>query len=95
MKSLSEICELVKKEYVEGKDIDQPYSGMCTVVLRLRAEGKLSLEDKERFTLEYQKFIKNRRVFYDYFGNKTHNKSQFAWNPKNRPARNKWLDQRI
>lgn len=100
-KTLSEICQLVKTEYVEGTSINvlnnkvEPHSGMCVALGQLVEEGKLLSQDEERFMVEYRKFIKNRRVFYSYFGNKTHNSDQFAWDPKNRPARIKWLDQRI
>lgn len=101
MKTLSEICQLVKKEYVKKKRYDIfeqkicSHSGMCSALAYLRAKNKLSSQDKDRFMIEYRKFTENRRVFYNYDGFKTDYKSQFAWKVSNRAARIKWLDQRI
>lgn len=96
MKTLSEICQLAKKEYIIGKRLGiWVHPGMCSAVKELRTQGIFTLVDKEKFMKEYRKFAKNRRVFYDRQGNKSTSSSQFAWNPKNRPARIKWFNQRI
>lgn len=100
-KTLSEICQLVKTEYINGECQDEwdkevhPHLGMCSAIYELMYKRKLSFQDKERFMIEYRKFTKNRKVFYDRVGAKVSGRDEFGWPPKNRPARIKWLDQRI
>jgi len=101
MKTLSQICQLVKTEYEEALCYDEweqeavTHSGLCSAVRYLVGATKLSLEDKERFMTEYKKSIKNRRIFYYFDGEKSNERGLFAWKISNRPARIKWLDQRI
>lgn len=42
-----------------------------------------------------KEYIGRRKVFYDYKGKKTNDKSQFLWKPENYAARLKWLDKEI
>lgn len=95
-KSLSEICQLVKDEYVIRSHPDgNVYNGMCFPALWLRRSNKLTYKEYDKFSAEYDKFTKNRRVFYYYSGEKVSSKLYFAWPIQNRAARIKWLDQRI
>lgn len=103
MKTLSEICQLIKGEYLKGGytlnevkgEVIYKHPGMCSALDQLWEEGKLSSTDVSNFDTEYYNFIKKRRIFYTSEGNKTLVTGQFAWRVSNRSARIKWLNKRI
>lgn len=101
MKTLSEICQLVKNEYIEGLTCDfegedlAPHLGLCSALDDLFMKNKVGPTEYELFEKEYKQSIENKKVFYNCDGIKVKDKSQFAWKVANRAARIKWLDQRI
>lgn len=42
-----------------------------------------------------KKYKETRNVFYNHYGNKTSDKSQFLWHPLNIQSRLNWLDRQI
>ncbi len=89
---MKEILLKLKEAYIEsfsigGKD---ECRGLCHT-----SYNRLSRTEDILFQEYLSKYMKTRKVFYNWEGKKTSDKHQFLWIPTNAKVRLEWLDKQI
>lgn len=90
MKTIKEILVLIKEEFNRIN-----YGGLCITALRLRKLNKITPEEYYLWVGYWIAYSRTRKVFYNYKGEKTPDKAQYAWIPRLKKNRNNWIDKHI